>query len=307
MEPRKLISAIGATTASARAQIEAVGPILAKTPAPTTGQVLTWEGASWVPDGGSQRLNTVSATAVAGQQGFFLSWGSYIRASDLLEVTVDGVSASYGPMARQGGVGQLGWPQPTTADVVRGVWLTNPCVGGETVAIQFRTQVLLIDPPVPMVTFAPGGVLPTGLVPGVGNWIPNSYQNPAFVPNSFVLPQRAGLQIELWRRSRRMGRFRQALTVPGLFQIRQAHHFSPWWRSSLASVDGYEVVDPWVANIVNYSSWRANQFKLAWYDPMTGARSPLSVQSIMVQQRSERVLGTPSPTHPNMSVWISGR
>lgn len=266
--------------------------------------------ATWQRIGGgalpfTQTVETISAVAVAGQQGFFLRWGAYVRQQDVLAVTVNGAPAAYSQMVRQN---NMGWPQPTTADVWRGVWLGAPCAGGETVEITFRTRSLLVEAPEPIVTFAPGGALPVGMVPGPGNWVPNSYQGGgSWVPNAFVLPQRAGLQLELWRRSRKLGRFRQALTVPGFYQLRQAKHWSPWWRSALAIADGYEVVDPWVATIVNTSSWRANDFKLAWYDPATGARSSLSVRSIMVQQHSERNVSTPSPTHPNMSVWITGR
>lgn len=52
MASRKYYAAIGATPASARAQIEAVGPAPANGPAPTVGQVLTWSGTAWVPGTG---------------------------------------------------------------------------------------------------------------------------------------------------------------------------------------------------------------------------------------------------------------
>jgi len=50
--PRKIYQAIGGTPASARSQIEAVGPMSTTTATPTVGQVLTWDGTSWIPGAG---------------------------------------------------------------------------------------------------------------------------------------------------------------------------------------------------------------------------------------------------------------
>lgn len=49
---RRIYQAIGATTASARAQIEAVGPMSTTSAAPVLGDVLTWNGTAWVPQVG---------------------------------------------------------------------------------------------------------------------------------------------------------------------------------------------------------------------------------------------------------------
>jgi len=50
--PRRLVSAIGATAASARAQIESLGPVLSNSPVPAPGEVPVWDGVSWVPGTG---------------------------------------------------------------------------------------------------------------------------------------------------------------------------------------------------------------------------------------------------------------
>ena len=47
--PRRLVSAVGATAASARAQIESLGPVLSNSPVPAPGEVPVWDGVSWVP------------------------------------------------------------------------------------------------------------------------------------------------------------------------------------------------------------------------------------------------------------------
>lgn len=57
--PRKIVSAIGHDTESARAQIEALGPVLSSTPAPIAGQVPAWDGTSWVPGSGGGTPGTL--------------------------------------------------------------------------------------------------------------------------------------------------------------------------------------------------------------------------------------------------------
>ena len=50
--PRRIFQAIGGTAASARAQIEAVGPMSSTASTPLIGDVLTWDGTFWIPGGG---------------------------------------------------------------------------------------------------------------------------------------------------------------------------------------------------------------------------------------------------------------
>lgn len=65
--PRKLYQAIGATPDSARAAIEAVGPMPATASTPALNDVLTWNGTAWVPQaGGAGPTPTLTSVLAAG-------------------------------------------------------------------------------------------------------------------------------------------------------------------------------------------------------------------------------------------------
>jgi len=262
----------------------------------------------------TQRVESIEAVAAAGQNGFFLPWGTYVRAADILSVEVDGVlwpcapGNSYVPMERQK---SMVWPQPSTADVVRGVWLVPfaSFVGGETVRITFVVRDLLIAPPVPSPAYAPGNVLP----PGNAYW---SYRagNPNWkLPFQVVVAARAGLSVEFWRKSRKPGGTRTPGWVPGgIPQIRFGRHWSPYWRSVAAVADGIQAIDPAASGFLQTATPSRRDYRLAYYDPSSGARSDLSDVVLYVGRRPDnlRTVSDPPPPapsipmHPQNSIWI---
>ncbi len=68
---RQIVAAIGSDAASARAQISALGPSLEGGPAPSVGEVLTWDGTAWVPaaGGGGGGVASVSADSPLASSG----------------------------------------------------------------------------------------------------------------------------------------------------------------------------------------------------------------------------------------------
>lgn len=84
--PRKFVLAIGATAASARAQIEAVGPVSSDAPVPAPGDVLTWDGTSWVPGGGGGA--SASGLVTLGAVGTALALTQLVSATSRFVLTV---------------------------------------------------------------------------------------------------------------------------------------------------------------------------------------------------------------------------
>lgn len=251
--------------------------------------------------GYSQRVETREVVAVAGQRAFFAGWDAYLAAVCILDVTVDGAPAAYAPMSRQtGGTGQA-WPQPSTADVARGVYLAAPCAGGEVVAVTYAQRLLGIAPPVPRVTYAPGGVTPD---PGAPNaFVRFSYAGPN-VPQALVVEAIAGLQVEVWRRSSHAGSVRQS-SLGGLNIVRSGRHWSPWWRTPVAGASGSVVIDPFAEGWVAFTSAQRRKFyRLAYFDPATGARSALSDLTLFSAWTGagDRVNGFLH--HPAPSLWV---
>ena len=256
----------------------------------------------------TQRIETVESVSAnaGGQQAYFLPWGTYIRDVDILSVQIDGgpplvAYVDYVPMLRQARA--LGWPQPSTADVVRGVWLVAPLLPERTVRITFVVRDLLIAPPVPSPAYAPGNVLP----PGNAFW---SYRagNPNWkLPFQVVVAARAGLSVEFWRKSRKPGGTRTPGWVPGgIPQIRFGRHWSPYWRSVAAAVDGIQAIDPAASGFLQGTIPSRRDYRLAYYDPSSGARSNLSDVVLYVGRRNDRLTSVvgPIPMHPQDSVWI---
>jgi len=263
----------------------------------------------------TQRVETIEHTAVAGQNGFFLPRGVYSRAANILAVKVNGTvltGADYDPMARQARTWNnfpppMGWRMPSTADVTQGVWLTASMTGGEVVAITFVTRDLLIAPPVPMAVYAPGGVFPAAST--VSSYL---VPHPAPTPHVYDVPRhafvttRAGLQIEFWHKTLRVGRIRTT-PVP-LMQLRAGLNWSPYWRSAVAAADGSLILD---SNTFNPGGSGKRRWKLAYYDPASGARSALSVETLYTANVDDKI-GMPNPPgpgsyaiyHPSSSIWV---
>lgn len=269
----------------------------------------------------TQRVEQIDAVAVAGQNGFFLPWGVYVRGEDILSVQVNGVvlvpglpapgpANDYVPMLRQEKTIYIspdhGWKQPTTADVVSGVWITTTMDGGEAVRITFVVRELLLTPPVPFPVYAPGGLLPAS-----DFWF--SYTpivHPQVkVPNQLLVTGLKGLQVEFWQKSKRAGRVR----VGPVTQIRTGKHWSPWWRTPVAAADGTVIIDPTAVPVLpaqpifKPSVNRRGSFRLAYFDPASGARTKLSYLTLMVAGYPDKIgtVGTGGGIfHPPFSVWV---
>ena len=263
----------------------------------------------------TQRVEQVSSVAVAGQQAYFVPWGTYLRGVDVLAVEVNGVpvvaGVDYVPMIRQART-DVPWMQPTTADVVRGVWMTPAPPAAATVKITFVVRDLQIAPPVPTTVFAPAGSFQYPALPGdreTWNYSPSS----ASIPLQVAIAGRAGFQVEFWRKSKGVGETRTPrIAVPQVPQIRFGKHWSPYWRTGVAVADGLVVVDtsdpalmlmPWNVN-------ERRQYRLAYYDPASGARSGLSDLTLFVAQRADTLAPTAKPgyssvSHHSRSAWVA--
>lgn len=269
-----------------------------------------WTGSAWVPvagggGGGSvpdytQRVTQQTTIAVEGQLSFFAGWDAYVEPRDIVSVTRNGVPVAYTPMVRQNG----NWPMVSTASITRGVILAAPASAGDVVGVTAVRRLLHLAAPEPRVIHAPGGIIPD---PGGPNLrITFSYANPN-VPNALVVDKVAGLQLEVWRLSRRKGMVRTA-PIGDLQRVRSGRHWSPWWRSATATESGPLVIDPITSGWVVTPGARAQNrqvYKLAYFDPTTGARTVLSTLSIhtIFTGRADRVR-TVGTVHPGPSVWV---
>ena len=343
----------------------------------------------------TQRVEQIEAVAVAGQNGFFLPFGTFIRGEDVLSVEVDGVVLTpglpapappndYVPMLRQArsvytqppggpltgilswtnggttvtGVGTSfttevaagqyiwsdsdpysaatqvgtvvsdtqitlatpyggttgamsgrlalylsGWTQPSTADVVRGVWLTVPPGPGRTVRITFVTRVLLLPAPVPFVTYAPGGVLPSGIQVMMSYNVPMPLVPQVAVPSQVLVVGREGLRIEFWRRTAHCGKVHTSAGI-AFTQVRTGRFWSPYWRAPVAGATGDAIIDPvaerLIAPMPPGHQLMKRQYRLTYFDPASGARTSLSDLTLYIANRRDRLgkFGAAPPVTP---------
>jgi len=251
----------------------------------------------------SQREETVSRVAVAGQQGFFLPFGVWSRADDILSVEVNGTPITPGfgwtAMRRQRG----SWPQPSTDDVCQGVWLSAPSSGGDVVRITFRTRRLLdITPPVlGLLPSSNEKIVDTG---GANLKFPAIYLGPtAQLPNQLIVRKSAGLCVEYWRWTKHNALFRGASIYP-LMQQRHGRHWSPFFRSAVATESGDELVDPRLEGWIRYTRPYGVKFRACYYDPSTGARTELGTQTLKASGRDDRTAA--GVGHLADCLWVVG-
>lgn len=195
---------------------------------------------------------------------------------------------------------------PTTADVTQGVWLAVALAGGETVRITFVVRSLLLAPPVPMAIYAPGEVLP--VVQTIFAFAPGTPLPTNGIlrgrPFQLLLTARKGLQVEFWRKTLRAGKTRPSAdpSLPAPFMmLRAALNWSPYWRSGVAAADGQEIVQPYGPMM---SGGRKRRFRLAYYDPASGARSALSNETVFVVRAPDTVGMPATKAHLGDSVWV---
>ncbi len=191
------------------------------------------------------------------------------------------------------------WPVSRgTSDVSSGAFLTTGVASGTLIRLTWKTGFIHIPPPEASAVLLTGGAI--DLTVGIRSY------NGALVPNGFMSPQRAGLQIELWRWGFQTGR-RYIMPVTGYNVLHPGKRYNPYYRFAVAAAGTGELfVQPSTLVGLGFSapSSKTQSFRLCYYNPLTGARSPLSDHRINWQtNRSDRIAG--GVVHPSQSVWIS--
>lgn len=261
--------------------------------------------AVWLTDEVSFRIDTIDrVTEVDGQRAYFLPWGTYVRANvtDMkVEFTKDGVA--FAPLvfgidwifqARQV-QSTVPWPQPTTADVSTGAWLLFDPPAGAIVRLTWRTGEINIAAPEPIVVRSVHGVLDSD----PGNW---RFNSPKFLPNGVIIPERQGLQIEMWRFCSKQGQAQQSRSLRTLVYHRGGRRFTPYYRFDMGKKNGDRVIE--FASLPFPSTPRFWVMRWCYYEPETGARSRLSeIQTRWIRSRDEKIEG--NVVHTAGSVWTT--
>lgn len=245
---------------------------------------------------------TIDRTLVNDQRAVFLPWGAFVLADAAFveaSLSTDG-GVTFNPLVF--GVDYVfqtrqnagGWPAPSTADTSTGIWLLNTYAAGDIVRLRWRSGHLDIEPPTPVIVYAPGGALePAGA--GTKLWRFNNIQ----FPQAVLAATRPPFQLEVWRYTGTTGRQREPASLAAYMQYRGGRRFMPYYRDTTAT-SGEVVLTPGAT----FNARNKAAYRLAYYDPRTGARSELSEQRIYAARtRVDTVAG--SVHHPRFSVWVS--
>lgn len=229
-----------------------------------------------------------------GQQVFFIE--GYVAAfPGRAEVWLNGSLLTYGSdwdfQVRQRG----SWPNGSTRDVSTGVWLANPTAAGDEVRIRWRVGVLAVPPP--QISPAAGTTNALQPSPGVGSSTLWRYLTSTI--NAFWISALPPFQIELWRLSHKGGRVRGPSSVPGLTQYRRGRQFSPWYRLDLNLP---QVVLP--GSDFN-NNREKSYFRACYYDPVTGARGPLSAELAIVNSGRKELITSLGVVHGQSEPWTT--
>lgn len=240
---------------------------------------------------------------VAGQQAVFLPWGQYVLAqSGWAEVTLNGAPLTFGVdwifQTRQ--ARSTGWGYPSTADASTGVWLLVSTNAGDVVVVRWRTGRINLPPPSVSPVYVTGGALPPS--PGVGLTQRWTYVG-AVLPNAIVCPGLDGFQLEVWRMSRKSGRVVGVRVLPGLDEYRRGRNFVPLFRPASAT-SGDILIQPGA----DFSApTNRSHYRVCYYDPATGARTDLSAEHVVFENRRDDRISTLGVVHQRGSVWtVSG-
>lgn len=258
----------------------------------------------------SERTETVTRIAYAGQQGFFLPVGVFARISDIISVKYGGVSQNQGTdydlMRRNA---SQGWPQPSTSDVSNGIWLSFPAVVNAVVEITFRVRRLLdVMPPLLALLPGSGPLIPDPGAPGAtvrANY--TSVPTPPLVelPNQLSLRTVSGLCVEFWRWTKHNARTRGASGIYPFVQQRFGRHWSPFFRTTPAISSGEIIVDPRAGGWIRYARPYQDKFRACFFDPSTGARGDFGEQVLIASGRDEFTHAGLS--HISHCLWVVGR
>lgn len=177
-------------------------------------------------------------------------------------------------------------PPPTVADLCIGWTLSGP-PGAWLMRFRWNEWVYQSAPQV---------VTPVRLIGGPGTDIDYSviwYQPTDYVcPDAVWVPPMDGFGLEFWRRTNRTGGLR------GSSLTRSGKRYVPYIRFAPGK---------WIVHNMEFrpgSSVRIWKFKVCYYDPVTGARSPLSNATITANQGSPEMLRTVGVSRGPGSVWV---
>lgn len=262
----------------------------------------------------------VHTCAVNGQKGFLITRNSWVRANQndmTVELSTDsGITwrkLQYGTEWSFCVRGYGNWQQPTTEDASVGAWLTDPRSIGDMVRLTWKTGDILCPPPEPLpakVLDGPPASLDPGPSPmGNGKWA-YPYTNPPFpftaFPNGLVLGNRAGLQIEIWRHTLKSPKVWPAQNLPAYKVQKTGRFWSPYYRLPLAANSGDTFLSP--SDLLTLGKGggvsKVYQFRFAYYDPTTGARTGLSTAQARFVRRANGEGTFGASLHPQFSVWV---
>lgn len=115
---------------------------------------------------------------------------------------------------------------------------------------------------------------------------------PGSEPNAIQVPAVPGFCAEFWRKTSRTGGLR------GIELRRSGKRYVPYWRGT---------ADQFVVHRSVFSSCtttRRQFYRVCYYDPITGARSPLSSQIAVASGFREDRLRTFGTAHVGDAVWV---
>lgn len=285
VDPRRLVAAVGATQASARAQIGAVGPVEPNS-VPNVGDSLVWDGNFWVagPGGSGGGLETTTTRTMslqtrAGEPNYRIPVGLWFKANppgtETTTLTINGIPQSLGP--DYGYLGRYSSP-PTVSDSVFGFQIAGSPPAGWNMVFTWQEGFVNVSPPT--VALQRLINLDSGWEPDfstAGNaWSPTSL---TLAPNGVMVPPPpAPYVVEFWRETiKRGGLF---LTPLGHYVWRHGKRYVPYFRGP-SVLSAY----PTTFHMSEFSSGRARpwqKFRVCYYNPLTGARSALSSETIIV-------------------------
>lgn len=307
-------SAYGATPASARAQIEALGPVLPNL-APQNGDTLVWSSTRslWeAAPGGGGGLSSVetlitrsmSFNTVVGESYYRLPVGNWFRAAaGVTTLFINGIEMFFGAdyifITRHS--------QPTTvSDCAFGFQLMGQPASIMPMVFTWVEGVSFLQPP---------SIALQRLIDNGSGYEPNFTVGEAWLSSSAtqtangveIAEPPAPYVVEFWRETRnRGGLFNTPL---GGKRYRHGRRYMPYFRGpSNLSLNR--------ATTFHYSEFSAlvarpwQKFRVCYYNPTTGARSPLSSETLIVcpngGSMGERIPGVPAPgiAHQPGAVWI---
>jgi len=241
-------------------------------------------------------LQEVIIPSVAGKNRYTIPVGNYFldKAGETaldLDQGAGFISQQYGPdyshLRRGFGNPAFGVPA-TVADAAIGFDFAHPVSAGWTFRFRWYERRILISPmPIGKVKYVAG--VPDYTTP----WIPTSIAN---APNGVVVPKLTGYAVEFWRESFKNGGKRGTLGV----LRRDGRRYVPYFRGA---VDVFTFPRTTFAPLSVFK-FKRKKYKVCYYNPLTGARSSLSEDTIQIAPTNEDRTISIGTMHVGKSVWI---